>query len=160
LVRRHVNVIVAAVASPTALVAKAATNTIPIVFLIGADPVAAGLVASLNRPGGNITGITATASEVAPKRLALLRDLAPNTDMIAVLLNPENGSNVRTYTPEDSRFVSAARSLGVQIEIVKVSKDADIEPAIDWIASRKIGALYIAADSLFINRRNQLAELS
>jgi ABC-type uncharacterized transport system substrate-binding protein len=160
LVRRRVKVIVAAFASPTALVAKAATNTIPIIFLIGADPVAAGLVASLNRPGGNLTGITATASEVAPKRLTLLRDLAPSADTIAVLLNPENGSNVRTYTTQDGRFLSAARTLGIQIEIVKVSKDDDIEPAIDWIASRNIRALYIAADSLFINRRDQLAELS
>ena len=157
LVRRQVNVIVAAASTPAALAAKAATATIPIVFLLGSDPVAAGLVDNLARPGGNVTGITSLNMELGSKRLELLRELLPTTNVIALLVNPTNP----TITQSMSRDLqSAAQTLGLQLHILNASTEADFDSVFATLSKLRASALVIAPDALFIGRNQQLAGLT
>jgi len=158
LVRRPVAVIAAAGGSVSALAAKTATATIPIVFTSGGDdPVAMGLVASLNRPGGNATGMTLSTSVLTAKRLELVRELVPAGAVIAVLLNPTSPS-IESYTRD---VQAAARTLGQQIDILYAagSKD-DFETAFATVVQRREAALVVGADPLFNDRRVQLIVLA
>jgi ABC-type uncharacterized transport system substrate-binding protein len=154
LVRRQVAVI--ATNNPAALPAKAATTTIPIVFTVGLDPVAVGLVASLNRPGGNLTGITTLNVEVGPKRLELLHELAPGATIMALLVNPTN-PNAETLTRD---LQAAARTLGLQLHVLNASTERDFDTVFASVAQLRVGALVIGADAFFNNRSEQLAALA
>jgi putative ABC transport system substrate-binding protein len=156
LVDRKVAVIATAGATLGAVAAKGATTTIPIVFATGTDPVQRGLVASLNRPGGNVTGVTTLAVEVESKRLELLHELLPLATRFAVLINP-TGSNAEIL-PRDLQ--SAARMLGVEIELVNASSEGDFDTAFATSVRRQVGGLLIATDALFISRSEQLATLA
>jgi putative ABC transport system substrate-binding protein len=154
LVRRQVSVIVSG-GSPTAPVAKAATTTIPIIFITSDDPVKIGLVASLNRPGGNLTGVTTLNLEVAPKRLELLDELIPKGALIGVLINP-----TRPYAESDTREMqSAARSLGRQIRVLHASTEQEIETAFATSRQLQAGGLVIGADPFFTSHNDQIAAL-
>jgi putative ABC transport system substrate-binding protein len=155
LVRRKVDVIVT-IAPPAALAAKAATTTIPIVFFTGADPVQLGLVASLSRPGGNVTGVTALSNEVAAKRLELLREVAPKAEVIALLLNPTNQNAV--FDARDVR--NAAGVIGQERLVVNASTDAEIDAAFDTFPQLRIGALLINPDPFLLGRRDRIAALA
>jgi ABC-type uncharacterized transport system substrate-binding protein len=150
-VRRGVAVIFAA-ALPSALAAKAATTAIPIVFVMGADPVKFGVVASLNEPGANITGIYQFYGALGGKRFELLRELVPAASLIAVLTNPKNPNS------EDhlADIEAAARAMGQRILVVPVSADADIAPAFAKMADARVSALLVADDPFFGARRDQL----
>jgi ABC-type uncharacterized transport system substrate-binding protein len=154
LVRRRVAVIVAA-NTPEALAAKAATMTIPIVFAIGSDPVALGLVASLNRPGANITGSTSLASELAPKQLQLLRDLLPNAARFGVLADP--ASPAMQFIAD---LQAAARTLGQQLVVVNASTDTDLEMAFTTLSQQRVGAVLVSNNTLYNRRMEQLAALA
>jgi putative tryptophan/tyrosine transport system substrate-binding protein len=156
LVRRQVAVIVASGGGAPALVAKAATATIPIVFMGGTDPVKSGLVESLNRPGGNATGVLNISTALTAKRLALLRELVPTATLIAVLRNPASPD----AEGQLSEIEEAARTLGQQFEIVEASSERDFESAFATIAQLHARALFVSADPLFTGRRTQLAELA
>jgi putative ABC transport system substrate-binding protein len=156
LVRRQVSVIAATNGSPSALAAKAATMTIPIVFQIGVDPVGVGLVASINRPGGNITGATIMGVELGAKRLELLHELVPTATVVAALVNPTSpGVAILLRDLE-----SAAQKLGLQVHVLHASTERDFEPAFESLALSKAGALVIGADPLFNSRSEQLAALT
>jgi putative ABC transport system substrate-binding protein len=156
LVRRGVNVIVTG-GTPATLAAKAATATIPIVFILSTDPVEAGLVASLNRPSGNVTGVTGLNVELAPKKLELLHELIPSASTLALLVNPTNA----VATAHESRTVqAAARSLGLQIHILNASSERDFEAVFASLAPRGVGALVIGSDLFFTSRADQLAALT
>jgi len=156
LVRRQVTVIVAA-GIPAALAAKAVTTTIPIVFEIGADPVEVGLVASLNRPGGNLTGVTSLNLEVGPKRLELLHEVVPMTRSIALLVNPASPANAEAQ----SRILEvAARSLGLQLHVLHASNERDFDTVFASLAQLRAGALAINNDAFFLSRSEQLAALT
>jgi ABC-type uncharacterized transport system substrate-binding protein len=157
LVRRRVAVIVSTSATPAALAAMAATSTIPIVFVIGADPVRAGLVASLNRPGGNLTGVTSINVEVGPKRLELLHELVPTSTNIALLLNPTNPV-VADAVAKDLQ--AAARILGVQLHFLYASTEADFDRVFATFAQLRASGLVIGTDAFFTSRRKQLAALT
>jgi putative ABC transport system substrate-binding protein len=145
-------------ASPTAaaLAAKAATSTIPIVFGTGDDPVKLGLVASLNRPGGNLTGVTNLAIELDGKRLAMLRELIPTAETIGVLVNPNNPSVER----QTKDIEEAAGSLGRRAEFSRASNDREIDAAFVRIVQQHIGALFVAPDTYFATRRAQIVTLA
>jgi putative ABC transport system substrate-binding protein len=157
LVRRRVAVIVSS-GTPAAVRAKAATTTIPIVFVTGADPVALGLVASLNRPGANLTGIVTLSSELAPKQLQLLRELIPNAPAFGVLADPA--------FPDTQSIIAdlqaAARNLGLQLIFVNAGQDSDLETAFTTLSQQRIGAVLVGAGgSTFFNRRmEELAALA
>jgi putative tryptophan/tyrosine transport system substrate-binding protein len=156
LVQRRVVVIVTA-GIPSILAAKAATTTIPIVFLVAEDPVRLGLVASLARPGGNLTGINFLAVELAAKRLELLRELVPAAVRIAVLVNPANPTNTESIL----RSVEpAARSMGLQIQVLNASTFREIDAAFATLASERPDALFVNVDPFFLDRRVQLALLA
>jgi len=140
----------------SALAAKAATSTIPIVFTTSEDPVQQGLVASLNRPGGNITGVTLLNTELLPKRLEVLHELLPSARSIAVLLNPTT-PNVETQSRE---VQEAARTLGVRLHIVHASSEGDFDAAFARMVQRKADGLVIVPDPLFTLRSEQLAALT
>src|SRR6516162_3540306 len=157
LVRRNVAVIVATTASPPALAAKAATKTIPIVFLVGEDPVKLGLVDNLARPGGNLTGINFFNAEVVAKRLELLHALVPKAVRFAILVNPENvpiAARTLREVPE------AARAIGLQLRILNASTKDEIEAAFVTLAGDRIEALFVAPDPFFISQRDQFATLT
>jgi putative ABC transport system substrate-binding protein len=154
LVRRRVDVI--AVNNAAVLPAKAATKTIPIVFTIGFDPVASGLVASLNQPGGNLTGITSLNEQMGPKRLDVLHEAVPKATIIAVLINPAN-SNAKSIAGE---LHAAARNRGLQLSILHAKKEADLDTVFQSLVQTKAGALLITADPLFISLSDRLAELA
>jgi putative ABC transport system substrate-binding protein len=156
LVRRKVALIVATGGTPPALAAKAATKTIPIVFTIGADPVKLGLVDSLNRPGGNVTGVHLFISQMEGKRLGLLRELVPSAVLIAVLLNPNN-PNAATQLKV---VQEAARALGQQIHILHASSEAELEAALATARQVSSGALLVAADPFFNSRRTYIIALA
>src|SRR5215469_537752 len=143
LVQRQVAVIVATGGSNPAIAAKAATSTIPIVFTSNDDPRKYGLVASLNRPGGNVTGVSWFSAELGPKRLALLHDLVPDAKTVALLLNPNNAETAR----QPAELQEAARSLGLQIVVLHASTISDIDNAFATIVQNHIGALVVAGDS-------------
>jgi putative tryptophan/tyrosine transport system substrate-binding protein len=155
LVRRQVTVI-ATFGSPAALAAKAATTTIPIVFQAGVDPVAMGLVASLNRPSGNLTGVTTLGSELGPKRLELLHDLVPMATNIALLVNPTNPD-----AEAQSRSAQAAvGTLGLQLHVLRASAERDFDSVFATLLQLRPSALVIGADPFFINRREQIGALA
>ena len=156
LVRRRVAVI-ATLATPAALAAKAATTTIPIVFGVSEDPVKLGLVASLARPGGNATGINFFAAEVVAKRLGLLHDLVPKAVRIAVLVNPANAP-IAEATLRD--IPEAARALGLQIQVLNASTSREIEAAFATLVRDRADALFVAPDGFFNSRRVQFATLA
>jgi len=150
LVRRHVAVIVAPQSTAAVMEAKAATSTIPIVFGTGSDPVRAGLVTSLNRPGGNITGITFMNVDITAKRLGLLHELLPNATRFAVLINPKNSIIAETMVTDAK---AAASAMGWQVEIVKASTNREIDSAFSVLKEKRVDALLVAPDTLLANRR-------
>jgi putative tryptophan/tyrosine transport system substrate-binding protein len=152
LVSRHVAVIVAAGGEPSALAAKAATATIPIVFGIGGDPVRAGLVETFGRPGGNVTGVTLLTNIMEPKRLGLLRDLAPGVSLIGALINP----NFPPAAHQLQQLEEAARAVGQPIFIAKASDDDALETAFASLVREGVGALLVTADPYFDTRRDQI----
>ena len=157
LVRRQVAVIVAPGSSAAAHAAKAVTTTIPIVYSSGVDPVKSGLITSLNRPGGNVTGIYQLSSEFVAKRLGLLHELVPAVTTFAVLVNPAN-ARVAELTTKEAQ--AAARSLGLEIKVFPTRSSRDIDAAFIDIAHHRIGAVLVGADVLFTSRRVQLATLA
>jgi len=156
LVRRQVAAIVATGGIHSALAAKAATTTIPIVFNIGDDPVRLGLVASLARPGGNVTGINNFFYELVAKRLALLRELVPTAIRVAVLVNPANAQTETTLRDVEA----AARPIGLQIQIVKASASREIDAAFATLVRDRADAVFLPPDPLFISRRFQIVQLA
>jgi putative tryptophan/tyrosine transport system substrate-binding protein len=152
-----VAVIVTPGSTAAALAAKAATATIPIVFVIGADPVKIGLVASLNRPGGNATGINDFGVEIGAKRLGLLHELLPEAARFGVLVNPENPFVTESYVAE---LQPAASVIGRQIEVVSASTNGDIDTAFATLVKKRADALLIGPDALFVTRRVQLIMLA
>jgi putative ABC transport system substrate-binding protein len=157
LVRRQVAVIVAGGAAVAAQAATAATKTIPIIFSIGGDPVDLGLVASLNRPGGNVTGVLTLGAELAPKRLELMHELVPAADTIALLVNPGNPSNAKTQSRD---LQAAAGNLGLRLHVLNASTESDITATFATLVQLRAGALVIGADSYFNSRSEQFADLA
>ena len=155
LVRRQVAVIFAG-GPPAAPAARAATATIPIVFVNGLDPVKLGLVASLNRPGGNATGFYLFTTTLEPKKLELLHELVPKASVIGVLVNPTN-PNAETVSKD---LHAAARALGLELHIVNASTEHDIDMAYATIVQRRAGALLVGNDPFFTDRRDQLVALA
>ena len=156
LVRRRVAVIVAPGGMPAAIAAKAATTTIPIVFGTGSDPVQYGLVASLSRPGGNVTGVSAMNVELTAKRLGLLHDLLPGAALFAVLVNPNSPFTESAIT--DLR--KAAFSIGRQLEVLTASTNHDINAAFATLVQKRADAVFINGDAFFTSRVVQLATLA
>ena len=154
LIRQRVAVIATLSSTTAAVAAKAATSTIPIYFLIADPPVELGLVTSLNRPGGNATGITTLAAELAAKRLSLLRELVPQAASMAVLLKPSHPSAKRVT----ASLEAAARTLGVRLDVLEASTDPEIEAA--YLALKPGAALLVATDPFFFIRRAQFVALS
>jgi putative tryptophan/tyrosine transport system substrate-binding protein len=155
LVRRQVAAIVA-VGPPSALAAKAASATVPIVFSIASDPVTLGLVASLNRPGGNVTGVTSLASVVVGKQFEALHETVPNATVIGCLVNPNN-PNTETDTIHAQE---ATRTLGLQLLILNATTEGEIDTAFTTLAQKGVGALVVVSDALFNSRPDQLAALA
>jgi putative ABC transport system substrate-binding protein len=153
LVRRQVTVIVTSGGTPSALAAKSATTTIPIVFSTASDPVAAGYIASLNRPGGNLTGITTLNVEVGPKRLELLRELVPTAATIALLINPTNPA-AETQLRD---LQTPIRALGLQLHVLRASSERTIDDAFAALVQLRAGGLLIGPDPFFNTRSEQLA---
>ena len=157
LVRRRVAVIAATGGPPAAFAAKAATTTVPIVFLVGDDPVKLGLVASLARPGGNVTGINFFAVELAAKRLELLRQLVPGVIRIAVLVNPASAE----VTESTLRNVeTAARAIGSQIQVFNVTSSREIDTAFATLVREQVDAVFVSPGTFFADRRVQLVLLA
>jgi putative ABC transport system substrate-binding protein len=156
LVRRNVALIVATGGPNPVLAAKAATTTIPIVFTLGADPVRLGLVASLSRPAGNITGVGFNTAQLNEKRLQLLHELVPKATTIAALMAPDNP--VAEFFIRQSQ--DTARALGLQIQVSKAQNEQEIDAAFAAIARLRVGAVLVGPDSFFYDRRDQLAELT
>jgi putative tryptophan/tyrosine transport system substrate-binding protein len=153
----RVTIMVAAGGEIVALAAKTATSAIPVVFVVGTDPVKAGLVASLSRPGGNVTGVTLLTATLGAKRLGLVRDIVPATTLIAVLVNPLN-SNTAAYL---SDIEDAARSLGQNISILRASTPSEIDAALAEIVQRQhASALVVIPDAFFSSARDQLVSLA
>jgi putative ABC transport system substrate-binding protein len=152
LVARPVAVIAATGGEPSALAAKAATTAIPIVFAIGGDPVRAGLVNSLNRPGGNLTGATLLLTAMEGKRLGLLREIAPTATLLAVLLNPSMG----TFDTQLKDIQEAARSVGLQVRALSVTADSEIDAAFAAAAESRAEAILVGTDSFMISRRDRM----
>jgi putative ABC transport system substrate-binding protein len=157
LARRQVAVIVAPQGTASALAAKAATTTIPIVFNVSEDPVRRGIVASLARPGGNATGINFFSGELVAKRLELLRELLPAMTSVAVLVNPSNVANTET-TLQDAE--AAGRTMGLQVTVLKASSGSEIGAAFAGLERQRPDALFVGGDAVFTSRRVQLATLA
>ena len=157
LARQRVAVIVAAGGNVVAFAAKAATSTIPTVFIVGSDPVQDGLVASLARPGGNITGVTLITSELGAKRLGLLRELVPSAALIAVLLNPDQA---RTSQQQSRDIEAAAGAIGQRIVMLGASNDRELETAFATLKQAQAGALVIMPDPFFTTQRERLIALA
>jgi ABC-type uncharacterized transport system substrate-binding protein len=154
LVRRRVAVIAASGGMPSILAAKAATTTIPIVFIVNEDPVRLGLVASLARPSGNLTGINIFNAELTAKRLGLLRELVPAATRVAVLVNPANAASAETTLRE---VEPAARALGLQIQVLNASTIREIDAAFATFARERPDALLVGTDPFFSSRRVQIS---
>jgi ABC-type uncharacterized transport system substrate-binding protein len=155
LVQRRVTVI-AATSTPGALAAKAANTTIPIIFEMASDPVRIGLVASLNRPGGNITGVTNANVGIAPKRLQLLHELVPTAGVMALLVNPANPTLAETNTKE---LQAAARALGLDLHVLNASNESDFDEVFAKLIQLRAGGLVIGPDIFFSSQSEQLAAL-
>jgi putative ABC transport system substrate-binding protein len=156
LVQRQVSVIAATGGSPAAVAAKAATATIPIVFQTGVDPVAIGLVESLSKPGGNITGATMIADQLGPKRLEILREIVPDAKLIGAIFNPASPSSSRL----NSELMATANLLGLQVHVVDVRSVQEFESAFTELKKAGVGALIMVADPLFNGQSEKLAELT
>src|ERR1700730_6504246 len=155
LVRRQVTVI-AAIGSPSAPAAKATTTTIPIVFLTGSDPVEVGIVTSLARPGGNLTGVTVLGVELGAKRLELLHELVPTANIVAALVNP----NTPAAEIQSTELQTAARTLGLKLHVLHASSERDFDAVFANLAQQRSGGLVIAGDALFTSRSEQLAAMA
>ena len=155
LVRGQVAVIAATGGDSAVLAARAATATIPIVFITGSDPVALGYVASLNRPGGNVTGVVLLTSNLGAKRIGLLRELVPKADAIGVLVNP----TFAVAAAQLKEVQAAAASVGVRLIIANASAERDFEPAFALFVQQRSSALMISPDPFFNSRRNQIVAL-
>jgi len=149
--------VIAATSTPAALAAKEATTTIPIVFETGGDPIQLGLVASLSRPGGNVTGVTQMSQEVAPKELELLHELLPAVRVLALLVNPADPALSET---QSSAFLSAAHALGLELHILNASTESDFDAVFANVSLLRAGGLMIATDALFRSHSNQLGALA
>jgi putative ABC transport system substrate-binding protein len=156
LVRRKVVVIATTSGIPPALAAKAATTTIPIVFTVGTDPVKAGLVASLSRPSGNLTGVSILNVELAPKRLELLHEFVPAATLVGLLVNPAN-PNAETVSRE---LQVAARTLGLQVQVLSASTERDFDTVFATLLQLRAGGLVIAPDIFLVSRTEQLTALA
>ena len=156
LVGRQVAVIVAPGGAPAALAAKSATTTIPIVFEMGADPIAIGLVGSLDRPGGNLTGVSSLNVEVTPKRLEILHELVPTAAVIAVLVNPTSP----TADSQLRNLQAAARALGLQLHVLHASTERDFDTVFVTLLQLRAGGLVVASDGFFATHSEQLAALT
>jgi putative ABC transport system substrate-binding protein len=156
LVRRDVAGIVTAGATAAALAAKTATSTIPIVFSIGADPVKVGLVTSLNRPGGNITGVTFLANMLIAKQLEVLREVAPNASVVGLLVNPNN-SNADSDTKEAH---DAARALGRRLQLARAGNATDVDGAVASLVRQGAAGLLVLPDPLFSSSRSEIVALA
>jgi putative ABC transport system substrate-binding protein len=148
--------VIVAFAPPAAVAAKAATGTIPIVFVTGADPVELGLVSSLNRPGGNVTGVTFLVTALGAKRLELLRELVPSAKIVGLLVNPANPTS--EFQTTDTQ--AAARALGIELVIRNARGEGDIYSAFESLAQERVNAVIIGTDQLFTSRRDQLVALA
>jgi putative tryptophan/tyrosine transport system substrate-binding protein len=157
LVHRQVDVIAAGGGTPSAVAAKAATATIPIVFAVAVDPVKVGLVASLSRPGDNLTGITNLNVEVGPKRLELLHELIPTATIIALLVNPTSPSIAEPFL---RALKAAASTLGLQLHVLQASTEQDFDRVFAALVQLRAGALVIMSDQFFYARSEQLAALT
>jgi putative ABC transport system substrate-binding protein len=156
LLRRHVAVIVAVGGPPAALAAKAASTTVPIVFTIAGDPVQLGLVASFNRPGGNVTGNTSIPGRIVSKQFEALHEAVPTATVIGCLLNPSNpNSEVQTREAEE-----ATRTLGRKLEVLHARDETEIEMAFATLVQKRVGALVVVSDGLFNSRPEQLVSLA
>jgi putative ABC transport system substrate-binding protein len=156
LIRRPVGVLLAVGGLPTARAAKAATSTIPIVLAIGSDPVKSGLVASLNRPGGNVTGVSFLAAQLGSKRLDLLRELVPHATTVGFLSDPQNP----TAEEQTSDILAAGHALGRQVIVLDAHGDHDYEAAFATFIERRAGALVVGSTPLFTSDRNKLVALA
>ena len=156
LTNRSVAVLVAVGGDPSAMAAKAATTTIPIVATFAGDPVKQGLVASLNRPGGNVTGISNLVTTLEPKRFGLLRELLPQAAMVGILINP----NYPTAASQLSEMQEAAHAAGVRSQAIRASTDGEIDSAFEEIAQLRIPSLAVAADPFLLARRDKLVILA
>ena len=156
LVRRQV-ALIAAAGTPSAFAAKAATATIPVVFSTSLDPVEAGLVASLNHPGGNVTGVSHFLAVLVAKQFELLHELVPNTKLIAVLVNPNDPNLTRDIT---KNVQAAARTLGRQIHILNASTEGELDAAFSTFTQLRADAVIVGADTFFTSRRNQIVALA
>ena len=156
LVHRQVAVI-AATSTPAALAAKAATTTIPIVFETGGDPIKLGLVASLNRPGGNVTGVTQLTVGLAPKEMEVLHELLPSARVMALLVNPADPALAETATKE---MQAAALTLGLELHVLNASAERDFDAVFAKLVEFRAGGLVIGGDALFTSRSEQLAALA
>ena len=156
LVRRQVSVIAATGATIAVLAAKAATATIPIIFTTGGDPVKAGLVPNLNRPGGNITGISFLTNETGSKQVELLCEMVPSATSVGLLVNP-HGPNTDA---EIADALKAARQLGRRIHVVNASSEREIDTAFEAFVQQRVNAIVVAADALFTARRSQVVALA
>jgi putative ABC transport system substrate-binding protein len=156
LVRRQVAVI-AATSTPASVVAKAATTTIPIVFETGGNPVELGLVTSLSRPGGNVTGVTQSSVEVSPKRLELLHELLPTVRVMALLVDPTDASTAKTTVSE---VMAAAQSFGLQLNVLHASSESDFEEVFAKLGQLGVGGLVVAGGPFFVSHREQLAAVA
>jgi ABC-type uncharacterized transport system substrate-binding protein len=156
-VRRRVAVIVTFQGTAAAEAAKSATSTIPIVFQLGTDPVAAGLVAAVNRPGGNLTGATDLTVELAPKALELLHDLVPSVTKIGTLINPQNP----TPTAAKLKLMETAASrLGIRVYAAPVASDSDFDPAFETLMQFGVGALLVGNEPFYVSRRERITALA
>ncbi|MFZ0621474.1 MAG: ABC transporter substrate-binding protein [Pseudolabrys sp.] len=154
LIRLRANVIFTISDVPT-LVAKGATATIPIVFITASDPVAMGLVDSLNRPGGNVTGVTLIASQLGPKRVELLRELLPKAGVVGFLVNPHNAN----AEPNVADAQMAARRLGLETNVLPASNEQELDMAFAKLGQSKTDALLVIPDAVFVNLREQFSNL-
>jgi putative tryptophan/tyrosine transport system substrate-binding protein len=157
LVRRRVAVIAALGGVPSVMAAKAATTTIPVVFLVSEDPVSLGLVTSLARPGGNLTGVNFFNAELTAKRLELLRELVPAATRVAVLVNPTNAETTESVLRD---VAAAARTMGLQIKAFNASTSPEIDAAFATLVRERPDALFVAGDGFFLSRRVQLVNLT
>jgi len=154
--RRQVSVIATAT-TPAALAAKAATRTIPIVFEMAGDPVGLGLIASLDRPGGNVTGVTNMNIQITPKRLQLLHEVVPTAKVMALLVNPVNSTVAETQSRE---VRAAAQTLGVDLHVLNASTEHDFNSVFANLIQLRVGGLVIGSEPLFSSRSRQLGELT
>jgi putative tryptophan/tyrosine transport system substrate-binding protein len=156
LVRRQVAVIAATGGNNSALVAMQATSTIPIVFTSSDNPIEHGLVANINRPGGNVTGVSWFGAELGPKRLGLLHELVPNATIVALLINPNNPESVR----QPAELQDAARAIGLQLVVLTATTTGEIDTAFTAMVQNRVGALLVGSDPFFGNLREQIIGLA